>query len=214
VRARGTRSSAVAVAVAAALALTVPGRAQMEQRDRRLEGAAAQGSPLLGKWTSARCEAIDPAGGPYVKRAFRFTQERWSLTTVVFSDATCQRETLTVETDGSYVIEGASTAVAGAQDIVLEAASRRVTARTPESAAALEHAGCGTGPWRVDVLRDVAIPQPGCGALTPGGGVCRQTYDLFRVQGNTLWFGLRTPPACVREDRPTALAPFPLVKLQ
>jgi adenomatous polyposis coli down-regulated (APCDD)-like protein len=179
-----------------------------------MDGARVGPAPatLVGKWTSATCEAVDPAAGRFLKRAFRFTSERWEVTGTVYGDAACRDHTLTFEIEGPYLVEGPSRAVLGATDAAFAYARKTMTAHTPAMAAQLDAAGCGDRAWTVNRPQDIS--RTGCLTQKPITEACRQEYDVFSIEGNTLWFGRRNADMCTRRGRPTALSPFPLTRLQ
>ena len=161
---------------------------------------------LAGAWQSA-CFAVhnadDTDGSARIVHGF--TDTLWSMDTALFSDAACVDATATLHVDGGYVLEGPSTSTNGAWDVRFEIRSRTITPHVEGFIAFLQAMSCGDD-YGVDRATDAF--EVSCAAFDwPAATTCGTELDVVRVDGTTLWRGLRPTNGdlCAATQRPTAL---------
>lgn len=162
---------------------------------------------LVGKWASA-CTDNGMGGG--FTLTFDLTETTWKLDYVSFADAACATKNLTVHIEGGYELGAASTAVMGAREGKFGFDVKTVTPHNDSTAGFLPMA-CGSGTFTVDMPTDISTGCAGLGAYPVAD--CPSDYDIVKLEGNTLQFGLRPMDnnMCTPEKRPTALG-VPLTK--
>jgi len=161
---------------------------------------------LAGAWQSP-CFAIhnadDTDGSARVVHGF--TDTLWSTDTALFSDGACVDATATLHVDGGYVLEAPSTSTNGAWDVRFEVRNRTITPHVEGFIAFLQAMSCGEdyGVDRATDAFEVACSAFGWSAAT----TCSTEFDVVRVDGATMWRGLRPADGqlCEVARRPTSL---------
>lgn len=174
----------------------------------------AQGqSPMAGAWLSESCEALQSSTGSgatrnFAKRGARFSDNEWVMDITVFGDPACQLRLFTVRVEGDYVVGQAS--VQGSREIIMRFLRKSAAAHEPSIVQSFNKARCGATEWRVEIPQDIS--QSGCITTRPINEDCRADYDIVRVEGNKLRFGLRQTNLCRSDLRPKQLSPYALIK--
>jgi hypothetical protein len=176
-------------------------------------GGGSATPELTGAWKG---DCLSMGQGQSFRLAFDIDAEDWALDYVVFGDAACGGEFLTVRIEGPYKITGPSASVSGAFEARFGFATKTIT---PASAAAAgflgSEAACGGGAWAAGSATDVfASGCPGLGQYPQAQ--CEADYDLVALSGDELRFGAR--PAdnnmCAEGRRPTALSAAPVRRVR
>lgn len=161
---------------------------------------------LAGAWQSA-CFAVhnadDTDGSARVVHGF--TDTLWSMDTALFSDTACVDATATLHVDGGYVLEAPSSSTNGAWDVRFDIRNRTITPHVEGFIAFLQAMSCGDD-YGVDRATDAF--EVACAAFGwPAATTCATEFDVVRVEGATLWRGLRPVDngLCEVTRRPTAL---------
>jgi hypothetical protein len=149
-------------------------------------------------------------GTNYLTRGFTLTETTWHLDLGLFMDEACATPLFSAVIDGPYTLGGASAAVAGATAGEFAFTKIVWTAHQAFMADTFTQAGCGAAPWAVEVPQEVT--QTGCIGVAHPVADCPQEYDIVALTGDDLFFGARVTDMCAPEGRPTALAPFPVVR--
>jgi len=164
-------------------------------------------SELAGAWSSPKCESFSNPDGSknYVRRRFVNTDKTWEVVATAFGDANCTAgdEFLKFRVGGTFTLGAASQAAPGAREGSFNMDHKFITAMNATAAQFLGSMNCGD--FQAGVERDVSAN----GCLTvPADSVCKTQYDIVKVDGDTLAFGVEPAgPAsiCTPADRPTQL---------
>ncbi|MDP3278686.1 MAG: hypothetical protein Q8Q09_26080 [Deltaproteobacteria bacterium] len=168
-------------------------------------GDASAALDLAGRWRNA-CTPNGSGGG--FSLDFELTASEWRLDYVTYAEPACATRMVTVHIEGPYEIGARSAQVSGASEAVFRFTRKTVTAHNAGAVGFLSGLPMCTGPFEVDVARDISAS--GCAGLGQRPvAACAQDYDLVSVEGDSLRFGQR--PAdndmCTADKRPSALAP-------
>jgi kynurenine formamidase len=169
---------------------------------------------LAGTWESTALEEIRAADGrsTFLKRAFSFSEQRWSITFTVYADTSGTTAVLRGRNDGRFTI-GRAMPLAQAFEADFRFESRSLTPLTDDVAAALTTAHCGRGTWRAGEPQDVT--ERGCPAFrVRAASECPMEFDVVRLQGRELHLGTRpaTGDLCRPEARPLQAATAALAR--
>lgn len=201
------KNLALSILVVGALALAGCGDSDTETKPAPAPELKPTAAELVGKWASA-CTDNGMGGG--FTLSFDLSETAWKLDYASYADAACATKNLTVHVEGAYRLGDASKTVMGARDGEFDFGVKTVTPHNDGTAMFLPMA-CGSGTYTVDMPTDIKGGCAGLGAYPVAD--CPTDYDIVKLDGNTLQFGLR--PAdnnmCSAEKRPTALG-VPLTK--
>ena len=157
---------------------------------------------LSGTFRSAEPE---PWYGGYGTREFVFANGEWQIIFTHALDPDMTMRTFQFRSGGAYKVGEPSTAVAGAYRSVFDEDWKHVTLLTdnPDVIAGMGMAGCGLTP-----NLETDISETGCAAWKPVAE-CGEDHDLFALDANGLYFGVRPPDndMCSADKTPTALLP-------
>jgi len=145
---------------------------------------------------------VEPWYGGFGTREFVFANGQWSLTFTHALDPQMTLRTFQFRTGGRYRITGPST-VPGAFEATFDEDWKRLTQFTtiPEVVA-----GLGLGPCNLTPNLEADISTKGCAAW-PSVADCPQDFDLFAMDAQGVYFGVRPDDndMCTPKGRPTAL---------
>jgi hypothetical protein len=176
-------------------------------------GGATGAPDLIGAW-KGDCQPASQ--GQSFSLAFDIGKDAWALDYVVYGDATCAGEFLTVRIEGPYEITGPSAGVAGAFEARFAFGTKTITPANGAAAGFLgSPAACGGGSWAAGQATEVlSIGCPGLGQYPQAQ--CGADYDVVSRTGDELRFGAR--PAdnnmCTADRRPTALSAAPVRRVK
>src|SRR5258706_13703970 len=140
---------------------------------------------ILGTWQSKDCETAST--DLTRRRVYVFTPEDVAITYDLFAGAGCNEKAklFTVTTHGDSAFVGASSAVAGATNVVFTFKSR-AAAPTAAGVNVLQKA-CPKYSWSAGVAVDLS--KDGCGALVQSNTDCPVEYDLAAIVSGVAFFG-------------------------
>lgn len=176
-------------------------------------GAALTPADLVGQFKSTGCESYPNGmgGNNYLTRDFTLTEATWHLELALYGDEGCTAKLFSSVIDGPYALLGASATVAGATEGNFSFTTNVWTAHMQGMADTFNMAGCGAGAWEVEVPQDVTAT--GCIGVAHPIAECPLEHDIVSLTGDDLYFGARVSDMCSEEGRPTALGPFPVVRI-
>lgn len=152
-----------------------------------------------------RSAAPEPWYGGFGTREFIFADGQWQLIFTHALDPAMTMRTFQFRTGGPFEIGEPSEAVEGAYRGVFHEDWKHVTLLTdnPEIVAAMGMAECG-----LTYNLETNISETGCASWRPVSE-CGEDHDLFAMDANGVYFGVR--PAdndmCTPDRTPTALLP-------
>jgi hypothetical protein len=165
---------------------------------------------IAGRWVSD-CTPSPQADGStqYFRLDFDIQAADWAVDYTVHGDAACTVPLVTVHIEGPYTFERPSDAVAGAWEARFGFTRKTIRPEVDglrDFLNSLE--GCGTNDFATGVAQDVyASGCPSFGQYPQA--ICEADYDLVRLEGDSLVFGVR--PAdnnmCAPDRRPSAMSP-------
>jgi hypothetical protein len=175
------------------------------------KAAKAPAVSLDGTWASPACEAVpDGKGGKmFFKRTFKIAKGSWAIDFSTYGDEGCSedKKMVTVDIDGPFKLDGASSKVTGATEAQFLFTHRKATPRSDGAAGWLTSIkACGHADWKAGTAVD--IDKEGCPALGAyPKKACTGEFDLVKVEGDDLFFGSRPADGnlCSKDKRPTAL---------
>ena len=166
---------------------------------------------IRGAWASERCETFRNAdGASNLKRGLRVDEETWRMRIDFYADEDCANALFGLEVEGPYDLGPKSMTLRDATTARFDLRTITLFAMSPESAAAFEKAGCGSGGWTTG--EGQVVSERGCLGLVPTIGECPVEYDIVKIEDGRLYFGDRSQGLCVPDRYPESFAPLPLTR--
>lgn len=170
-------------------------------------GACADDStvePPVGTW-SFDCRPLGPPGLFFAGTNVT-TDRDWEITLALAQTVDgCDAPILTFRAFGTHVVHGPVDTPPGATAIDFVVSSRRMTLLDDEARDALAGLGCDASGFALG--EEVNLDATGCGGFAASLEQCPADYDIFAIEGDTLYIGRRPASGdiCAPERRPTEL---------
>ncbi len=180
-------------------------------------GGGTSSEQLVGRWTSAGCEAYPNGSGDsvFLKRDTSFTAGEVTVISTLFNEAGCATQFATSTLSARYTLKMPSAVVPGATEIDYTITGRTITPLTNNAVSALSSGvggKCGSSPWTLNQPGDVS--QTGCPVLgTLSLSACPTELDIVQVDSGKLLSGDRAG-VNVCTSRPTKLGALYVTKVQ
>lgn len=152
-----------------------------------------------GKWTSLSAENL--GNGTFGYRTFDLTPEKWEIRFTLYLDEARTTPVFTFRGNGSYKIEGPSTVVPGASNVVFYFSKKYLTLHT-DNADLLKNFGFAGLDLQKDVEKDISAKGA---SFLPSVQAYGQEYDLLQLKDGQLYFGMRSNDMSTPDKRPTKL---------
>ncbi len=133
------------------------------------------------------------------------------FTFTAFGDAACTVKLFSLGNENRRTLGSPVPEAPGAFELDVSFTKLFAVAHSPEAAAQLRSASCGTGDFVVDQEKDVT--QTGCLFFEPISA-CPADYDIVKVEGDKLYNGARAGNQCVVAGRPKTLNAYFFAKVQ
>lgn len=171
---------------------------------------------IAGTWTSEKCESMPngQGGEMYFTRTFPMTKKNWKIDFTVFGDKACTAPLFTLDVAGKWEVRGQSNSLQGVHNAFFGFETRTLTAKAEGAVQFMNQAGfCGKKDWKVGEAVDInttGCPQLGAKPIAE----CKGEHDLVKLDGDKLFLGDRSGDMCAKDNFPTKLFQYALIKKQ